>query len=363
MQNIVKNSSESFNKLIIKLGVLVLGIMFLYSCGTDDSSGKSYPRIYELSPNTTFPGNIVTIYGECLGMTADSSFILIDSNIKIYAKACIKWNNAKIEFYLPDSLKDCKIRVIANKDTSNALPLSILKTPVFDMVEVAAGTFNMGSEYGLDDELPVHKVAIGKKFMICKDEVSVLLWNFVNKKALNLFDDPKIPVSNVSWDDAVAFCNKLSKIYGYDTVYKNNGSIIECDTLANGFQLPTEAEWEYACRAGSVSDISGDGLIDNMAWYALNSGYKVHPSENKKANAWGIYDMHGNLWEWCWDYYAADYYTYSPTYNPRGPVTGSQRIVRGGSAFDGSNYARSSSRMQPVNAQAHTGLRLIRKNY
>ena len=129
------------------------------------------------------------------------------------------------------------------------------------------------------------------------------------------------PVVNVSWNDAAAFCQWLSRKEGKE------------------YRLPTEAQWEYACRAGSTTRYSfGDDAtsLGEYAWYAGNSGSKTHPVGEKKPNAWGLYDMHGNVWEWCADWFAADYYAKSPTNDPVGPDSGASRVVAWGLVADDS---------------------------
>ncbi len=137
------------------------------------------------------------------------------------------------------------------------------------------------------------------------------------------------PVVNVSWNDSLAFCDWLGKQEGQK------------------YKLPTEAEWEYACRAGTTTRYSlGDSqdLLDQYAWYSANSNGQTHPVGEKKPNAWGFHDMHGNVWEWCWDGYDADYYKQSPADDPRGPLRAAGRVIRGGGWGIDPRYARSAFR-------------------
>jgi formylglycine-generating enzyme len=156
------------------------------------------------------------------------------------------------------------------------------------------------------------------------------------------FKGPDLPVERVTWYEAVEYCNELSRQEGLDPCYSGSGASMLCDFTANGYRLPTEAEWEYACRAGTETDFhtgnmthSGssplDPALDRAGWYFGNSGSTTHPVGEKEPNAFGLYDMHGNVWEWCWDWYASDYYASSPAEDPRGPASGSDRVVRGGS--------------------------------
>ena len=151
------------------------------------------------------------------------------------------------------------------------------------------------------------------------------------------------PVENVSWEDAQQFIQKLNA--------RNDGYT---------YRLPTEAEWEYACRAGSTGDFAGD--LDAMGWYDKNSGDTTHPVGQKQPNAWGLYDMHGNVFEWCQDLYGSNYYAQSPSVDPRGPSSGSYRVIRGGGWFDNARSSRSANRnwFAPAHRLDDLGFRLVR---
>ncbi len=180
-------------------------------------------------------------------------------------------------------------------------------------VLIPAGEFMMGSENGRDEEKPVHKVRISKSFEMGKYQVTQEQWQAVMGNNPSHFKDgANLPVEFVSWDDVQEFIKRLNA--------KNDGY---------HYRLPTEAEWEYACRAGTTGDYAGNG--DEMAWYDKNAGGKTHPIGQKKPNHWGVYDMHGNVWEWCADWYDEKYYKQSPEVDPTGPSTGLGRVHRGGS--------------------------------
>ena len=162
---------------------------------------------------------------------------------------------------------------------------------------------------------------ITKPFYLGKYLVTQEQWEAVMGNNPSNFKGPKNPVEEVSWDDCQQFLDKLNDKIG---------------PAEASSQLPSEAQWEYACRAGSTTrycfgdDESGLG---EYAWYDGNSGGKTHPVGEKKPNAWGLYDMHGNVWEWCQDWYDGGYYAKSPTDDPTGPATGSNRVNRGGCWF------------------------------
>ena len=217
----------------------------------------------------------------------------------------------------------------------------------FDMVEVRGGTFRMGAtpEQGGDaesDEKPVHSVTLSS-YYIGKTEVTQALWKSVMGSNPSYWKGDNLPVECVSWDDCQEFIRKLNAL------------------TSQHFRLPTEAEWEFACRGGNNSrgyKYSGNNYIDNVAWYSNNSGHKTHPVATKSPNELGIYDMSGNVDEWCNDWYGG--YTSGRQTNPKGPYDGSFRVRRGSSGFDGAVDCRSSYRdgSIPSLRDSNLGLRL-----
>jgi formylglycine-generating enzyme required for sulfatase activity len=139
------------------------------------------------------------------------------------------------------------------------------------------------------------------------------------------------PVEQVRWSDAVRYCNERSALEGLRPCY--DLETWQCDFETDGYRLPTEAEWEYACRAGTTTAYYfGDNAskLSDHAWFEDNAGGKPRPVGGKPANPWGLYDMHGNVWQWCNDFYQVDYYQQSPEKDPRGPSAGESKVVRGG---------------------------------
>ncbi len=178
-------------------------------------------------------------------------------------------------------------------------------------VRIPAGSFTMGSSSyeANSDEKPVQQVTISRPFELQVTEVTQAQWKQVMGSNPSNFKGDDLPVEQVSWDDCQEFLRKLNA--------RDPGK---------GYRLPTEAEWEYACRAGTAEDRYGD--LGSIAWYTENSGGKTYPVGQKQANAWGLYDMLGNVWEWCSDW-KGDYPSGSVT-DPRGPSSGSCRVYRGG---------------------------------
>jgi formylglycine-generating enzyme required for sulfatase activity len=173
------------------------------------------------------------------------------------------------------------------------------------------------------------------------------------------------PVNFVDWYDAVKYCNRRSQKEGLTPCYSGTGDSIVCNFEANGYRLPTEAEWEYAARGGALSrhyTFSGSNDPEEVAWYLNNIVIFYQPTAQKKSNELGIYDMSGNVWEWCWDWYDFDYYQNSPTKNPTGPQSGIRRAVRGGGFTNPEHYLRNSARFrfEPIRMGLNVGFRVVR---
>jgi formylglycine-generating enzyme required for sulfatase activity len=232
------------------------------------------------------------------------------------------------------------------------------------MVWVEGGTFTMGSNDGQRDEKPTHQVTLNG-FFIGKTEVTQELWERVMGSNPAYFKGSRKPMEQVSWYDAVEFCNKLSEKEGLQKAYRGSGSSIKCDFNANGYRLPTEAEWEYAARGGNKSKgykFSGSNTIGNVAWYTVNSGDSTHEAGTKSPNELGIYEMSGNVWEWCWDWYGGNYSASSSDTNPKGTNSGSLRVLRGGSCNNVAESCRVANRGSdsPDYGYYNNGFRLAR---
>jgi formylglycine-generating enzyme len=198
------------------------------------------------------------------------------------------------------------------------------------MVAIAGGQFAMGVNQGPVDAKPAHPVRVDG-FLMDEQEITQQVYEKVVGKNPSRLKQPQNPVEQVTWSAAARFCNARSLQEGLKPCYNTNNW--ECDFSASGYRLPTEAEWEYACRAGtSTGYYFGDNAkqLKNFAWFEGNSQAQTHPVGQRKPNAWGLYDMSGNVWEWCNDYYGAKYYRESPQENPHGPKQGEKRVLRGG---------------------------------
>ena len=216
----------------------------------------------------------------------------------------------------------------------------------YNMKRVEGGTFTMGATAEMSepdsDEKPTHQVTLSS-YAIGETEVTQALWQAVMGNNPSYFKGDDLPVADVSWDDCQTFINKLNTLTG------------------QRFRLPTEAEWEFAARGGNRSHhtkYSGSSSLDEVAWYEDNSGSKTHPVKTKRANELGIYDMAGNVWEWCQDWYGS--YSRRSQSNPTGPGSGSDRVSRGGSWSFTARYCCSSYRngSTPDYRSSGLGLRL-----
>ena len=209
-------------------------------------------------------------------------------------------------------------------------------------VRLPAGRFSMGSAEGQAeaelDERPPHAVTLTRSFELLSTEVTQALWERVMGNNPSQFEGRELPVEQVSWYDAVGFCNALSRRLGLDEAYvltEQRGRPGEVGYSAEvrwkgaaspGYRLPTEAEWEYAARAGTTGPRYAS--LDAAAWHSGNSDAQTHPVGQRSPNPWGLYDLLGNVWEWTGDWYGP--YEVGSATDPAGPATGSDRVIRGG---------------------------------
>ena len=241
--------------------------------------------------------------------------------------------------------------IVPGENFSTSLPGGVW----LNMNWINPGTFTMGSpedELGRDNDETQHQVTLTRGYWMGKYEVTQAQYEAIMGKNPSYFKGADLPVEQVTWD-AMTFCAKLTE------------QERAAGRLPEGYEytLPTDAQWEYACRAGTTTALnSGKNLsdkeqcpeMDEMGWYGYNTGEydsdgnhtnkgKTYPVGQKLPNAWGLYDMHGNVWEWCLDWYGGDYPVSAVT-DPTGPISGSRRMIRGGSFYRGASYCRSACR-------------------
>lgn len=224
-----------------------------------------------------------------------------------------------------------------------------MQTKLGPMVCLPAGEFVMGDDHGNPDETPVHKVKLSAFWM---DEFEVTHEMFAKVQLpdpSHWQDNPAKPVEQVRWRDAKQFCNERSRFEGLTPCYNEKTRDWDCDYSANGYRLPTEAEWEYACRAGTDTayDFGPADKLRQYSWFAEDSDQKTHAVGQRKPNGFGIYDLYGNVSEWCEDVYDPTYYRESPELDPRGPLSPGKdvkRVIRGGNWKASANQCRAAFR-------------------
>jgi formylglycine-generating enzyme required for sulfatase activity len=229
--------------------------------------------------------------------------------------------------------------------TTLTATVSVSVVAGFTFVRVEPGSFQMGSTNGDTDEVPVRTVTITRAFGMQTTEVTQGQWASVMGTSPSFFTacGASCPVERVSWEDVQTFLTRLNE-----------------QEPGKGYRLPTEAEWEYAARAGTTGDFGGNGNLNDMGWWTGNSTGRTWPAQGKQANAWGLFDMHGNVWEWVADWYGS--YAGQSTVDPSGPATGTLRVLRGGAFGSGLPVARSAFRQETAATyrNADAGFRLVR---
>jgi formylglycine-generating enzyme required for sulfatase activity len=246
---------------------------------------------------------------------------------------------------------------------------------------IPAGTFMMGSPAGTgsDDERPQHKVTIRKSFYMGVTPITQGQYAELMGKNPSFFsstgegssqvanlDTSNFPVERVAWFEAAQFCNALSEAEGLEPYYGISGEVVEIiNGDGKGYRLPTEAEWEYCARAGHSGEYGFDGdvtMLGRFAWFGQNNGGRTHHVARLEPNDFGLYDMLGNVWEWTWDGYEADYYVRSPEVDPPGPTEALYRVNRGGSGDYslGGTRVTNRNRRAPANRAVNIGFRVVR---
>ena len=215
------------------------------------------------------------------------------------------------------AMKDVSLDDISDREKELALQCCQ------EMMEIPAGDLMMGAlpndEYSHDWEYPRHKVVFQNTLWVAKYPVTQLLWEYVMGTRPSHFDGANRPVEQVHWYECVDFCNKLSEMDGLEPCYvfdPKNRRRVSCNWDANGYRLLTEAEWEYAARGGRYDTYAGGDNLGDVAWYLYNSNEQSHSVGKKQQNGYGLCDMAGNVWEWCWDWWETDYSTLLTSHTP-----------------------------------------------
>lgn len=333
--------------------------ILLASCSEENALvDNESPKLTGLSRTNSFVFDTVTVNGIALGDGIENTTLLINDSEDGFDLLSV--NPTEVKFVPTKSFENGIITLEIDGKKTNSVTIIINKTPRFETVNVKVGKFMMGALSGFADETPMHEVTLTKDLIVFSHEVTKQLWFQIMDTLIVPTDEYNFPADNITWLKAIEFSNKMSEIYGLEKAYTLIRSNASFNYEANGWRLPTEAEWEFICKAGSETDFSGIGDINQMGYFDSNSGLNSHKVGEKAINQFGLYDIHGNMWEWCWDKYESEYYENSPATNPTGPITGSRHIMRGGSYQDGFNFARISSRTINKIDYKSIGLRLVR---
>ncbi|MEN6295141.1 MAG: IPT/TIG domain-containing protein [Chloroherpetonaceae bacterium] len=326
------------------------------------------PQITSIIPGTAAPNLEVSIKGKNFGSTKGNSRVLFGTFEVINY---VEWTDTQIGVKVPvtNSPGEFMVVVEVNSVQSNKWPFTVLAqaNAIVDMVEIPAGTFMMGCGDESQDCYPKHQVTISKNFYVSKTEISQAQYKKVmNQSNPSSIKDDDNPVERLTWLQAVDFCNRLSKLEGYQEAYTINGTSVTLNTNASGYRLLTEAEWEYAARAGGTGKYGNSGgkeaLIDEIAWTSSQGKEQPQHVGLLKPNDFGLYDMQGNVAEWVWDWY--DWFDPEATAqtDPLGAASGPDKVFRGGSYQDGLDgctvFIRNSA--NPQNSSFYIGLRIAR---
>ena len=237
----------------------------------------------------------------------------------------------------------------SSQNTSQSGSVEITTKSAIQMLYLPGGEFTMGSDRGNPDEAPAHKVKLSP-FLMDKFEVTQDMFKQVElPNSSHWQENPKKPVERVRWRDAKRYCNERSLLEQLEPCYNEKTLDWDCNYAASGYRLPTEAEWEYACRAGTEGDYDFDRAdkLRQFGWFSDDADQKTHIVGQKKPNGFGIYDLYGNVSEWCEDVYSPTYYKESPLADPTGPASPGKdvkRVIRGGSWKSSAEQCRATAR-------------------
>ena len=358
------------NNNILFLSLLIAMLVFFTNCKDDsNSTSGADPIITSIDNDEYYWGDLVIITGR--NFTATEGQVIFSNGL---SADVILWQDNLIKVTMPDGAETGSLYVLrADNLQSNKIAYWIKTNDDYEMVLIKGGTFVMGDNEStdmFDNNKPEHTVTISYDFYIAVTEVTQRQYKeTVMKNPFQIQDDNRA-ANYITFRDAIMFCNALSKRKGLDTCYIINGNTIVCDFNANGYRLPTEAEWEYAARYKSASNnkfgFTGDPKL--FAWYSDNNDNILQPRKVRQLqpNSAGLYDMNGNVAEWCWNYYSSIYYQECAggVTDPTGPATGGgSRVLRGGSFQNGLENIKATARSSTNenDKDIKIGFRFVRK--
>lgn len=341
-------------KLYRILALSSAAVIAFSGCSDTEEISAGIPTVTKLAADNINKRESVVVYGENFTANGTTPRVFLDGEL-LPADSVKFANSNRLEFVPPEIPGSHSVRLIVANDTTAALNFTLNDVREIETVIIPAGNFEMGSNNGLGDEKPVHRVTLSHAFEMSRFEISQAVYKDVISANPSLEDNENLPVYNVNFIDAINFCNALSEKQNLSACYSITGNEVEFNEKANGWRLPTEAEWEYACRAGGADQ---DDLLGEFAWYVGNSGLALHTPGKLTANSFGLYDMLGNVWEWCYgDIYE---YTAESEIDPVHVTTGVEtKILRGGAFNSGNIFCRITNRMQPED-KTFSGIRIVK---
>ncbi len=343
----------------MKFILILICILLIFSCGEgiieEDTDALV---ITNISKSDFYLGDTIQIEGSGFGIANNNSYYWFVNNTdtlwfsSLHAKT---WSPNFIEIVIDEKYDINEIWISKLKQSVAKSNLRIYPYPEIEVVTISSGSLEQGDKTGFSDERVVRNVSITKDFVVSKTEITQAVWELI----MNYNNSPNInsglPVSNVSFREAIEFCNELSKLNGLDSCYVIEDQEISFDKESKGWRLPTEAEWEYIA---SLANIESD-KIESFSWFNENSGFNSQIVGTKSQDKIGLFDLYGNVWEWCWDFYSKEYEE-GDVIDPTGSEIGERRVRRGGSYNNGKVYLRKSNRTVPSNNISTTGIRLVR---
>jgi hypothetical protein len=343
----------------MKFILIFFAFLLLFSCNKTPIENISEEIIITKTSKTKyFLGDTIQIEGSGFGTVNNTSFywFVNETDTMWFASRLAKtWSPNFIEIVI-DEIFDINQIWIGRLNLKLATAdVKIYPYPEIPTVTIPAGTYLQGDENGFADERVIRNVTISKDFAISTTEVTQRNWNLIMNYNNSLLKNQNLPISNISWREAISFCNTFSKLNGLDTCYEITEQNVIFNQNAKGWRLPTEAEWEYVAYLANVEQTK----LNQFAWFNENSGFNSQIVATKSKDILGLFDLYGNVWEWCWDFYSGEYNPLDIS-DPTGVSFGTRRIKRGGSSNNGKIYLRKSNRTIPSNNITNTGIRLVR---
>ena len=374
------------NRKQIYIFCAILITLLIISCEERDLLKTPNAKISKFENVKLWLGDTLNYFGENFPTPSSDNYFLLkvdsdtNNNIIISSEQTDIWTHSRISLINNGIYNSGTISLIFAGDTSDARLVTFIKFPLLDTVEINSATFIMGYEFGELDEKPKHEVYLSNNLIVSTHEITQKIYSLVTNDNPSEINGLDLPVHTITWEDAVSFCNQLSSLYGFAEVYNLSNPSPTINLESDGWRLPTEAEWEYIAGGGSGNQFIGYSDLADGAWYNINSGFVPHEVGRKQANSFGIYDILGNVAEFCSDGFVSDFYstTYSSTFsstmsgtfsseiiatNPLAYSGDEIHVVRGGSSVQSDRYCRltaRSSSLKSNNDNNIVGFRIVR---